>query len=79
MTRHFDHCPSGSEGDNQIVGLSIPVVSSWLGPGNRTILEVASMVVTSWIVAFLRSVLWPCDLFLIMADTDVLIQLLVIF
>ena len=31
------------------------MVSRWLGPGNRTFLEVASMVVTWWIVAFLPS------------------------
>ena len=40
----------------QSVGSSVPVVSKWLWPGNRTFLEVASMVVTWWIVAFLRSV-----------------------
>ena len=34
---------------------SAPVVSRWLGPGNRTFLEVASMVVTWWIVAFVPS------------------------
>ena len=34
---------------------SAPVVSRWLGHGNRTFLEVASTVVTWWIVAFLRS------------------------
>ena len=27
MTRHFDYCPSASEGDNQSVGSSAPVVS----------------------------------------------------
>ena len=37
-------------------GSSISVVSRWLWPGNRIYLEVASMVVTWWIVAFLRSV-----------------------
>ena len=42
-------------GDNQIVGSSVPVVSKWLCPGNRTFSEVASMVVTWWIVAFLHS------------------------
>ena len=31
------------------------VVSRWIGPGNRTFLEVASKVVTWWIVAFLSS------------------------
>ena len=38
-----------------IEGPSVPVVSRWLGPGNRTCLEAASMVVTWWIVAFLHS------------------------
>ena len=41
-------------------GSSVPVVSRWLWPVNRTFLEVASMVVTWWIVAFLRS---ECVLF----------------
>ena len=39
-------------GNNRNVGSSALVVSRWLGPGNRTFLEVASMVVTWWIVAF---------------------------
>ena len=33
----------------------VPVIRRWLWPGNRTFLEVASMVVTYWIAAFLRS------------------------
>ena len=41
---------------NQCVRSSVPVVSRWLIPGNRTFLEVASMGVTWWIVAFLHSV-----------------------
>ena len=36
-------------------GSSVPVVSRWLGLGNRTFLEVASMVGNWWIVAFLLS------------------------
>ena len=43
-------------GDNQSVRSSVPVVSRWLWPGNRTFLEVASMVATWWLVAFLRSI-----------------------
>ena len=40
-------------------GSSLPVVSRWLWPGNR-FLEMASMVVTWWIVDFLRSTTcWP--------------------
>ena len=45
MNRHFDY-------DNQSEGSSVLVVRRWLGPGNRTFLEVASMGVTWWIVFF---------------------------
>ena len=38
--------------DNQSEGSSVPVVSRWLWPGDRTFLELASMVVTWWRVAF---------------------------
>ena len=38
-------------------GPSAPVVCRWLGPGKRALLEVVSMVVTWWIVAFLPSVI----------------------
>ena len=41
--------------DNQSVRSSVPVVSIWLSSGNRTFLEVASMVDTWWIVAVLSS------------------------
>ena len=43
----------------------VPVVSRWLWPGNRTFLEVASMVVTCWLVAFLQSAIchWWCICF----------------
>ena len=37
-------------------GSSATVVSRWFWPGNRTFLEVNSMVVSWWIVAFLPSV-----------------------
>ena len=43
---------TGNRGDNQSVRSSAPVVSRWLGLGNRTFSEVASMVVTWWIVCF---------------------------
>ena len=45
-------------GDNQSVGPSVPVVSRWLWPENRTFFEVASMVVAWWIVGFLCAVNW---------------------
>ena len=38
---------------------SVPVVSRWLWSGNRTFLKVASMEVTWWILAFLRSNVTP--------------------
>ena len=44
MTRHFDYRPSASVGDNLSEGSSAPLVSRWLWPGNRTFLEVASIV-----------------------------------
>ena len=61
-------------GDNQTVRSSVPVVSRRLWPGNMTFFKVASMVVTSWIVAFfqwtlsaqqeesLKSCPWPLPL-----------------
>ena len=42
--------------DNQSVGSSAQMLNKWLGPGNRTFLEVDSVVVSWWIVAFLSSV-----------------------
>ena len=38
-----------------IICSSVPMVSRWLWPGNRTFLEVASMVVT-WCIAFFCAV-----------------------
>ena len=37
-------------GNNESFGSSAPVISRWLGPGNRTFLEVDSMVITWWIL-----------------------------
>ena len=37
-----------------------PVVSRWLWPGNKTFLEVTSMVVTWWIVAFFAVIVTDC-------------------
>ena len=39
-------------GNNQSVGPSAPAASRWLRSGNMTFLEVASMAVTRWMVAF---------------------------
>ena len=52
MTWHLAYRPSTSKGDNWSEGSSAPVASRWLWPINRTCLEVASMVVTWWKMAF---------------------------
>ena len=52
MTLHFNYHPCWRSGDDQRVRSSAPVATRWLQPGNRTFLEVASMVVSWWIVAF---------------------------
>ena len=52
MTRLLDYRPSVSKSDNYKAGPSALVVSRWLGPGIRTCLEVANMVVDWWIVVF---------------------------
>ena len=54
----FNYHPCWYLCDNQSVRSSVPVVSRWLWPGSRTFLEVASMVVTGWVVANLCSELW---------------------
>ena len=52
MTRHFDYCPSASEGDNQSVRSSAPVVSRCFPGGYNVKLYISrgmvSMVVTSF-------------------------------
>ena len=56
--KHIEHYSiRWCSGNNQSVGSSAPVVSRWLWTGNRTVLEVTSMVVTWWIV-FFCVVLW---------------------
>ena len=60
MTLYLNYHPRCHSVDDQSVGSSAPVVSRWLGPGNRLRLEVDSMVVSWWIVAFLHCDRW-CD------------------
>ena len=54
MTRHFDYCPSASEGDDQSVGSSAPVVSRCFPGGYNVKLYISrgmvSMVVTGFFV-----------------------------
>ena len=55
ITLHFNYHPCWHSGNNQSVGSSALVGSRWLWPGNSTFLEVASMMVTWYVVAFLRT------------------------
>ena len=63
-------------GNNQSVGLSVPVVNRWLWPGIMTFLEVASIVVNWWTVAFLRS---ACSLNLSLTPSSFLTLYIYIF
>ena len=54
MTWHFNYHPHWHSVDKQSVGSSALVVSRWCWPGNRTYLDVDSMAVSWWIVAFLH-------------------------
>ena len=52
MTRHFDYCPSASEGDNQSVGLSAPVVSRCFPGGYNVKLYISRGRLAWWLLAF---------------------------
>ena len=54
MTLHFYYHPRWCSSNNQSVRSSVLVVSRSLWPGNRTIVEVASMAATWWIVALVN-------------------------
>ena len=59
MTRHFDYCPSASEGDNQSVRSSAPVVSRCFPGGYNVKLYISRGKLAWWLLAFLHSVcLW---------------------
>ena len=53
MTRHFDYCPSVSEGDNQSVGSSAPVVSRCFPGGYNVKLYISRGRLAWWLLAFL--------------------------
>ena len=55
MTRHFDYCPSTSEGDNQSVRSSAPVVSRCFPGGYNVKLYISRGRLAWWLLAFLRS------------------------
>ena len=56
MTRHFDYCPSSSEGDNQSVRSSAPVVSRCFPGGYNVKLYISRGRLAWWLLAFLHSV-----------------------
>ena len=55
MTQHFDYCPSVSEGDNQSVGSSAPVVSRCFPGGYNVKLYISRGRLAWWLLAFLHS------------------------
>ena len=56
ITRHFDYCPSASEGDNQSVGSSAPVVSRCF-PGSYNVkLYISRGKLAWWLLAFFCAV-----------------------
>ena len=52
MTRHFDYCPSTSEGDNQSVRSSASVVSRCFPGGNNVKLYISRGRLAWWLLAF---------------------------
>ena len=55
MTRHFDYCLSASEGDNQSVRSSAPVVSRCFPDGYNVKLYISKGRLAWWLLAFLHS------------------------
>ena len=55
MTRHFDYCLSASEGDNQSVRSSAPVVSKCFPDGYNVKLYISRGRLAWWLLAFLHS------------------------
>ena len=52
VTRHFDYCPSASEGDNQSVGSPAPVVSRCFPGGYNVSLYISRGRLAWWLLAF---------------------------
>ena len=55
MTRHFDYCPSASEGDNQSVRSSAPVVSRCFPGGYNVKRYISRGRLAWWLLVFLHS------------------------
>ena len=64
MTRHFDYCPSASEGDNQSVRSSAPVVSRCFPGGYNVKLYISRGRLAWWLLAFFAQ--WPLGLYVIL-------------
>ena len=61
MIRHFDYCPSASEGDNQSVRSSAPVVSRCFPGGYNVKLYISRGRLAWWLLAFLHSDILPAN------------------
>ena len=61
MTRHFDYCLIASEGDNQSVRPSAPVVSRCFPGGYNVKLYISRGRLPWWLLAFLHSDTWNLD------------------
>ena len=59
MTQHFGYCPSTSEGDNQSVRSSAPVVSRCFPGGYNVKLYISRGRLAWWLLTFLHSGLTP--------------------
>ena len=57
MARHFDYCPSASEGDNQSLRSSAPVVSRCFPGGYNVKLYISRGRLAWWLLAFLHRVI----------------------
>ena len=63
MTQHFDYCPSASEGDNQSVRSSAPVVSRCFPGGYNVKLYISRGRLAWWLLAFLQCKIIQVDIF----------------
>ena len=69
MTRHFDYCLSASEGDNQSVRSSAPVVSRCFPGGYNVKLYISRGRLAWWLLAFLHSAISAKHIFFVKKDS----------
>ena len=62
MTWHFDYCPTASEGDNQSVKSSAPLISRCFPGGYNVKLYISRGRPAWWLLAFLHSAAGRCRL-----------------